>query len=90
VGLVGGLVLGIILVAHSRITVAIIGIPDSTIANIITIILAAGNAANVGSFIGAWFDLVFAHHTIFHAIHSICTKISTQGQADQGEAGQDD
>lgn len=69
-----GVVIGIFLALRKRITVQVIGIPESGFWEVVTVFISAGTCANLGSFIGAWFDIVFGPWTIFDGMRELYLK----------------
>jgi len=79
-GLIVGAIIGIILVTQHKVTISIIGVPDSMVWYILTVFLCAGTAGNLCSYIGLWFDILLGEWTIFDGMKSVYRKVKPEEQ----------
>lgn len=83
-GSIVGLVLGIILVTqHAIYSLPFIGTNNTTIYQIIGVVLAIGMGSNLSSFIGATFDILFNEYTIIDFITMIISKKEHKDNLDE-------
>lgn len=57
--------MGIVLVIQHQATIAIIGVPSSTVLEVFLVFLAMGSGGNLCSHIGAFVDLITGEKTLF-------------------------
>lgn len=63
--------LGIVLVSTHKVSIAIVGVPSSSILDIITVILAMGTGGNLCSYIGIFVDVITGERTVFDGLRTI-------------------
>jgi hypothetical protein len=85
-GCIGGMILGIILVADHSASIAIIGAPSSPVLKVLTVLLAMGTGGNLCSYIGSCLDLITGERTIFDAclaLYLTCTRPPRSEEQDE-------
>jgi len=69
------MIIGIILFIQHQVTITIIGVPQSTVWQVFTVLLAMGTCGNLCSYIGSCVDLITGERTIFDGIKSIYNSL---------------